>query len=218
MTPVVARLRSTLLLYAALQFVVLTTIAMAAYADRYRFFGNFLSELGATRTWSGRSNHLAMVLFSVAVGCLGLAFVGFAATWRAFDCTRRSVKVAGVTAQIFGTLSGLSFIAVAAAPMNIVLNLHNGLVVAAFALLLGYVIATTVVWACNGAPRTFLLATGTYLLLVLVYFAVVAVAVSKGLGTMRGQELLVISQKCFAYVSMLLVIYMTLATRRMLPA
>jgi hypothetical protein len=216
MTPTSARLRSTLLLYAAVQFIVLTTIAMAVYADRYQFLGNSLSDLGATHAWSGRANHPAMILFSVALTGLGLAFIGFAGTWRAFDCSRRAVSIAGVTAQAFGTLSGLAFIAVAFAPVNVVVKLHNALVISAFGLLLGYVVATTVVWACNGAPRTILAATGIYLVLVMVYFGVVAMAVDRGAGTMRGYELMVISQKCFAYVSMLLIAYVTLTTRGIL--
>lgn len=216
MTPEAARLRASLLLGASLLFIALTTLAMGVYADQYKFFGNFLSELGATRTWTNRPNHAAMVLFSAALAGLGVAFVAFASTWRAFSCTRTAVRVAGVTAQSFGTLSGLAFVGVAFSPVNLVLDLHNSLVVVAFALLLGYVIAMTVVWACNGAPRSLFVATGTYLVLVLVYFAVVAVAVDAGIDTQHGRELLVISQKCFAYVSMLLVVYVTVATRRLL--
>jgi hypothetical protein len=72
----------------------------------------------------------------------------------------------------------------------------------------------TIVWACNGAPRAFLVATCAYLACVLAYFAVVAVALDTGIGTPRGLALMVVSQKCFAYVSMLLVVYVALATRR----
>lgn len=201
-------------MYAAAQFIVLTTVAMAVYADSYRMFGNFMSELGATHAWSGRPNHVAMVLFSVALGTIGIAFVGFAGTWRALACSRPAVTVAGVIAQGFGTLSGLAFIAVACTPVDVALDLHNSLVVAAFGLLIGYAIAMTIVWACNGSSRALVIANATYLMLVLAYAAVAGAAVRAGIGTFRAREMLIVSQKIFACVSMLFIGIVALEVRR----
>lgn len=203
-------------MYAAVQFVALTVIAMAVYADRYRFFGNFMSELGATHAWSGQSNHLSMLLFSLALATVGVAFVAFAGTWRAFTCTRRVVKVAGNVAHGFGAMSGLAFVAVACTPVDVALDMHNSLVVAAFGLLTGYALAMAVVWACNGASRALLVANATYLVLVLAYVATAVAAVQHGIGTARGREMLVVSQKIFVYVSMLYMVYVTVEMRRQL--
>ncbi|MBA3540826.1 MAG: hypothetical protein H0T79_14535, partial [Deltaproteobacteria bacterium] len=60
--------RAGFLLYAAIQFVVLTGCAMVAYPGgayydpgtrHYDFFHNFLSDLGTTRTFSGATNYLS---------------------------------------------------------------------------------------------------------------------------------------------------------------
>jgi hypothetical protein len=40
--------------------------------DHYLFFQNFFSDLGATRTHSGRSNLASEVLFVVALSAVGL--------------------------------------------------------------------------------------------------------------------------------------------------
>ncbi len=107
------------MLYAALQFVVLTAIAMVVYGDGYRFSHNFLSELGATTTWSGTPNHAAAVLFGIALAGLGSAFVAFAGAWRAFAFARGRARGAGIASQLFGTASGTAFVAVAVTPVNL---------------------------------------------------------------------------------------------------
>jgi hypothetical protein len=57
--------RAVVLIYASVQFLLLTAIAMLVYpggavyepdASRYLFFRNFFSDLGATITPSGRPN------------------------------------------------------------------------------------------------------------------------------------------------------------------
>lgn len=216
MTPASARWRAAILLYASIQFVVLCTVAMAVYADHYDFTFNFLSELGATRGWSGAPNHAAMVLFSIALGSLGLAVIVFAGAWRAFAFGRGRAREVGLVSQAFGTGSGAAFVAVALTPVNLALDAHNTFVVAAFGLLLGYAASTTLVWWKNGATRVQLAASLAYVLLVGVYFAVVAVAVQTGVATPHGREILVVSQKAIAGVSMLYVAYLTLSTRRQL--
>lgn len=211
-------MRANVLLYAALQFVALTAIAMRCYADDYGLFDNFFSELGATHAWSGRDNHLAMTMFVIALATLGIALVVFAGTWRAFSTTRRPVKIGGAIAQVFGTLSGAAFVAVACTPIDHALWPHNYLVGTAFALLLGYVTAMTVVWVRPRAPRTLLIAAVVYLVLVLGYFAVAAAAARAGFGTPLGHSLLVVSQKVFVYSSMVFVVFLTVTMRRQFAA
>src|SRR5262245_40923343 len=152
MTAASARIRGGVLLYAALQFIVLTTIAMRVYAggtvadqssSGYDFFNNFFSDLGATYSWSGAPNRAASVLFGIALGSLGAAFVAFAGTWRAFAFARGRARAAGIAAQVFGTLSGTAFVVVALAPVNRAINVHNAAVVSAFGLLLGYAACMT---------------------------------------------------------------------------
>lgn len=225
MSPASARLRAGLLLYAAIQFVVLVAIAMVVYAGGnhfdpyargYAFTTNFLSELGATRSWVGTPNTAAAILFSIALGGIGLAFVAFAGTWRVFAFERGRGRPLGLAAQGFGTLSGASFAAIACTPVNRALDLHNTFVLCAFGLLLGYAAAITVLQWQNGAPRRRLVASVAYLVLVVAYFAVVMVAVRTGVTTAWGYRVLVISQKIIVAASMAFIAYITIAVRRQL--
>lgn len=220
-----AHRRATLLLGAAIQFVVLTALAMVAYAGGttadprspgYAFTGNFLSDLGATQAWSGAPNHASSILFGIALGGLGIAFIAFAGAWRAFAFERGRAAAVGIGAQLFGTASGAAFLGVAVTPVNRALDLHNALVLAAFGLLLGYAACLTLVWWRNGASRGRLVASVAYLLVVCGYVASVAVAVRAGVWTEHGRILMVVSQKAIAGASMLYVAYLTLATRRQL--
>jgi len=218
--------RAGLLRYAAIQFVVLTTVAMQAYgggklldrsAPGYDPFGNFLSDLGATRAWSGQPNHVAAALFSIALGTLGIAFMAFAGAWSSFAFAQRRARGVGIASRVCGTLSGAAFLGVAVTPVNLALDLHNALVVAAFALLLGYAATLSYVSALNGASRTWRLVTATYLVLVGGYVAVVVLGVRAGITSPRGLWILVASQKAIAYASMLYVLYLTTAARGQLP-
>jgi hypothetical protein len=200
-------------LLAALNFVVLTTIAMYVYAEHYEFSFNFLSELGATRTWAGAPNHPSAVLFGLALGGVGTGFIGFAGAWRAFAFERKRARAAGIAAQLFGTASGAAFVAVAVTPVNVALELHNTFVLAAFGLLLCFAASMTILIARNGATLARMLASVWYLLVVAGYVAVVAYAVRVGVVTERGHRLLVVSQKIVAAASMLYIAYFTLDTR-----
>jgi len=210
----IAHRRAAVLLYAAIQFVALTAIAIRVYAGGYDFFANFLSELGATYTWSGQPNHAAAALFSIALGTLGAAFVAFASAWRAFAFAHGRARAVGIAGQLFGTTSGIAFVAVAVTPVNLALDLHNAFVIAAFSLLLGYAASMTIVWSRNGATKAQLAACVAYVLLVCAYAAAVVVAVRSGVGTEHGRRILVVSQKIIAYASMLYIMYLTIAIRR----
>jgi hypothetical protein len=217
------RRRAGFLLYAAIQFVVLTTLAMRVYAGGtlwdpwsrgYAFTGNFLSELGATRSWSGHENHASAVLFAIALGTLGIAFIVFAGAWRGFAFARKRGAAFGVAGQVFGSASGIAFAAVAVTPVNLALQAHNMFVVAAFGLLLGYAACTTIVWAKNGATRAQIAISTLYVVLVLGYFVVVAIALQHGVVGEHGHRELVVSQKAMAYISMLYIGFVTIAVIR----
>lgn len=220
-----ARARATLLLYAAVQFVVLTAIAMRVYPGGhvldpwekgYTFFRNFLSDLGATRTFVGHANTTSMVLFAIALGTVGLSFIGFAGAWHAFAFQKAKWRAVGIASQWCGTASGAAFVALAVTPVNRQMDAHNALVVAAFALLLGYTVCITAVWVKNGGGRAQLAGSVVYLLAAIAYGVVVMIAVDAGVGTRRGIGMLVVSQKVFSYASMVYVVYVTLLVRRQL--
>jgi hypothetical membrane protein len=214
-----------LLRYVALQFIVLSVCAMAAYAGgtwwdpgepHYRFTGNFLSDLGMTHAFSGRANYVSCALFAVALFSVGTTLVAFVWTWREVACARGRARWAGHVSAIVGTLSGLAFIGVALTPFDIALNAHNTLVIAAFSLLPLYVAAFTFLMWRNGIDRARVAANLGYLVLVAGYMGLVLFG--PRLSSPHGHTTQVIGQKIIAYGSMLHVLYLATTTRKALRA
>ncbi|MEO8548902.1 MAG: hypothetical protein ABI678_02990 [Kofleriaceae bacterium] len=212
-----------LLRYAALQFLVLTPVAMTLYAGgtwfdpgtlHYRFTENFLSDLGMTHAFSGRSNTAAAVVFSIALATIGLALVAFAWTWRSFAFGLRRARWVGHASAVLGTLSGLCFTGVACTPFDLALDAHNTFVIAAFGLLMLYVATITIVMWRNGIAGARFAANFAYLALVAGY--VVLVLTGPRMTTPHGHTVQVIGQKVVAYGSMLHVLYLATSTRRAL--
>jgi hypothetical protein len=206
-----ARRSTAFLLFAALQFVVLTAVAMQLYPD-YRSGDHFLSVLGATRTWTGVPNHEAAVVFAIAVATLGAAMIVFAAAWRDYAFERDRAHGLGVASQLCGTLSGLAFIGVAFTPIDRALDLHNALVVGAFVLLFAFAACTTVLWWRNGAPHAAIGGGALYAVMLVIYFAVAGWAAATDLYAHLG--VLVIGQKIVVYASMAYIVFVALTIRR----
>jgi hypothetical protein len=212
------------LLLAAIQFVALTAIAMAFYSggsmlDRsahgYTFSANFLSDLGATQSWSGEPNHISAVLFSCALAGIGAAFVAFAGTWRAFAFGLGRARLVGFGAEFCGTLAGVAFFGVALTPVDVAMDLHNGLVMAAFGLLLAYACCLALALWLNEAERSMIVASATYVVMVGAYVTVTVTTARHGIDH-DDWRLMVLAQKAIAVVSMLYIVYVTVVLRRQL--
>ena len=101
--------RALVLIYASIQFLVLTAVAMLVYpggavyeldANRYLFLRNFFSDLGATVTPSGRPNLISHILLVIALGCVGLALILASSNWKVIVATTpvrtgRGARLAG---------------------------------------------------------------------------------------------------------------------------
>lgn len=213
--------RAGFLRIAAIQFFLLVGLAMVAYAggtywdpetSRYELTHNFLSDLGMTHAWSGRPSYASSALFFVALSTVGIALVLFAPGWRHFAYARGRATFAGRASAALGTASGLAFVGVACTPFDLALMWHNGFVLAAFGLLLGYVIALTIVMANNGASPLQNALNVAYVVLVIGYVALIFFG--PRLSTPAGHSVQVIGQKIIAAGSMLHVICMTTLLRR----
>lgn len=213
--------RAAFLRYAAIQFFVLVGLAMVAYAggtywdpaaSRYELTHNFLSDLGMTHAWSGRASYVSSALFFLALSTVGLALVLFALRWRQFAHAQGRATFAGRASAALGTASGLAFVGVACTPFDLALWWHNGFVLAAFGLLLGYVIALTIVMARNGATPVQNALNLAYVVLVLGYVGLIFLG--PRLSTPSGHQVQVIGQKIVAAGSMLHVIGLTTLLRR----
>jgi hypothetical protein len=126
--------RRGLLFCCALQFVVLTIAATWLYpggakyvlgADHDLFFQNFFSDLGATRTHSGRNNRPSEVSFVVALSAVGLGMIASSFSWKVIAQRRGHRAPWAVAAPVFSILSGACFIGVGVTPWNLVLAAHK---------------------------------------------------------------------------------------------
>jgi hypothetical protein len=202
--------RAELLVAAACVFLVLTTGAMLAYpggakyalsSNGYRFFGNFFSDLGATKTYSGRSNTTAHVLFIVAAVSVGIALIGFSSTWRTIAARRGEGRAFGRVAQAAAIVSGAGFIGVAATPWDRVLDAHNAFVQLAFGVLLVFVLCLLALQVRNAWPPGFVALNAVYLIVLALY--VLVLFAGPGLDTKSGLEFQVAAQKVIVYASIL---------------
>lgn len=222
---------ATALLAAAAQFVVLTVVAMLVYpggsafdrdADGYAFFHNFFSDLGMTETYVGARNATAMLLFTYALVCVGVALVafGFAVT-RLKDATRgpggdpaRGAPAAGVVAAIAATISGVSYVGIALTPHNIAGTAHNQFVNFAFGFLLVFVLCLGYLEVRARWPRRLLVANVLYAGLLAVYVYLLFWGPSTEYE--RGLEIQVVAQKVIVYSSIVNLGWQALGFRRAL--
>jgi hypothetical protein len=202
--------RASVLIYASIQFLVLTAVAMLVYpggavyeldANRYLFLRNFFSDLGATVTPSGRPNLPSHILLVIALGCIGLALVLASSNWRVIVRRRQAAKTLGLASQVLEIIAGIGFIGIAATPWNLVLDAHNGFVRAAFGFLLAYDLCLLVIQLRNGWSSAYTAANAVYLLLLLAYVGILFFG--PGLDTKIGLEFQVAAQKIIVYASVI---------------
>jgi hypothetical protein len=217
----IADRRRRFLLFAGLQFVVLTTGAMALYAggtqydtaaDHYEFFHNFLSDLGSTETFAGRSNYSSCVLFAIALATVGAAIIGFAGTWQTFAFARGRGRVLGIASRGLGSASGLAFVGIALTPWNLVVTTHMVFVFLAFGLLLAYVACMTLLLWQNSSDRVLLVASVVYIV-ALAGYVVLGVAGPR-LDSESGHAVQVTGQKLVCYASMTYLIALAVRLKR----
>ena len=213
--------RALVLIYASIQFLVLTAIAMLFYpggavyeldANRYLFLRNFFSDLGATITPSGRPNLVSHILLVIALGCVGLALILASSTWRVIVVRRQSAQAVGLASQVLETIAGLGFIGIAATPWNLVLDAHNGFVRAAFGFLLAYDLCLLVIQLCNRWSSAYTAANAVYLLLLLAYVGILFLG--PRLDTRSGLEFQVAAQKIIVYASVMNLGFQAISIRR----
>jgi hypothetical protein len=126
-----------------LQFIVLTFIAMIFYTggtridettQGYGFLINFFSDLGRTVAYSGRANLISNILFIAALVGLGFTFfVYFRLIPEIFNSTEEEQYLSRIVAKI-GIITAFAFIGVAFTPANLVMIIHDALVVTGFTL------------------------------------------------------------------------------------
>jgi hypothetical protein len=198
---------ATLLLYASVQFLILTLVAMVVFpggtryspdATRYLFFRNFFSDLGATHTVSGKPNPVSAVLFIIAAASVGLALVVTSGVWKSIEPKATAL---GRTAQVFAVLAGICFVGIAATPWNLLLREHNFFVKLGFSLLLGLTVSTLLLQKRAEWPPVYVWLNWLYVALLLSY--VYILFEGPRLTTENGLAFQVTAQKIVIYSSIL---------------
>ena len=194
--------RCKILIFTAFLFVVLIGIAMITYPggslyDRasihYNIFNNFLSDLGATMTISGKRNTVSNILFITALGTVGIALIYFSKIWRAIDTDIHRLSAIGYLSKICLFISGLSFIGIAFTPWDKFFDYHVIFVKSAFGFLLGWTILIIILQSGNIKMRKLLISNIIYALF-LGYYVYLLFDGPK-ITTEEGHEFQAVAQK-----------------------
>ncbi|MEW5871356.1 MAG: hypothetical protein AB1894_18940 [Chloroflexota bacterium] len=205
------------------QFVVLTLGAMLFYpggelggvpTQGYRFFTNFFSALGYTRTPTGQANTVSAILFFIALllAGLGLAlfFVAFA---RLFTHTRllRWLSRAGT---LSGVLSGLCFIGVAFTPANLLRPIHLQFVLWAFRFFpLAAGLYTLVIFLAPHYPRRYGFVFLGFTFLLVLYLLLLTQGPDP-YNSLEGRMIQATGQKLIVYAAILSVLVQAWGARK----
>lgn len=117
-----------LVLVTMVAFILVLPLAMLAYPDRnghpggYRFFYEYLSAMGMTRTHSGIANLPSCLLFNIGLGTAMLVLIPF---WRLRVQCMAGKRYWQRIAFICGTAFSLGIIGVALTPYNLMPRLHD---------------------------------------------------------------------------------------------
>jgi hypothetical protein len=215
--------RAALVIYASIQFVVLTAIAMLVYPGgaafepdrgRYLFLRNFFSDLGTTITPAGHPNLTAHILLVLSLGTVGLALILASANWKVIAARRQVARTVGIVSQAAEIIAGLGFIGIAATPWNLFLDAHNNFVRLAFGFLLIYDLCLLVLQIRNGWPSVFTAANAIYLLVLFAYVGILFFGPT--LDTQSGLAFQVAAQKIIVYASVLNLGLQAVSIRRVL--
>lgn len=130
------------LIIANIQFIILGIIAMFFYTGGtyhnpsnpgYDFWNNFLSDLGRTKSFSGRSNAVSFVITTITLSIFGFSFIPFfLALTSHFSKESKSQKWVSVSTAFFGIIAAICNIGVAFTPWDLYLLEHNLFVFGAF--------------------------------------------------------------------------------------
>ena len=209
-------------------FVALTTAAMLLYpggtfplvgTHGYRFFINYFSDLGQTRTQSGAVNYPSMALFILAVVGIGIALATF---FRAFATYFKTHTTAPTPlwlnriATFFGIASAVCFIGVAAIPENLYAAGHYFFVQGAFNSLLVATILTIAALCKTPSLSRWLLVVNVAFVVVLFGYVLLLIF-GPTPKTLLGDEITAVCQKIIVYLAVATIFVQALIVRTRLP-
>lgn len=209
--------------YSAVQFVVLTIIAMFFYpggtitdhsTSGYSFFRNFFSSLGLTVAPNGEPNTIAAILFFIALSVAGLGLVVYFIAEPQFFWHSRSLRITSIVGSIVGVFTGICFMGVAFTPANLFRDAHSWFVLNAFrSFLVAAIVYAIAILLNKDYPNRY---AGVYLLFAVLLAAYIWLMINgPGLDTVQGEMVQVTGQKIIVYASIICMLVQSVGSIRL---
>ena len=121
------------LIIAIIQFIVLSTIAMIFYtggtkldpnASNYSFWANYFSDLGRTKSISGKSNVISCFLYTISGTILAISITPFTISMSQFFKNTDLEKKLRLFLIFFGFVTSAFWVATMITPWDLYGNLH----------------------------------------------------------------------------------------------
>jgi len=202
-------------IFGALQFIVLTILAMLVYPggtlhepdlEQYSFLYNFFSDLGRTVTFDRTSNWLTHLIFKTTLTVGGICLiVFFVALPQLF--TRPSSKVLALLTMVFGVLAGGSYIGIGQVPWNVNYWGHRLYVRVGFLAFLAMTFFYTLaILMDKNYPKRYAAAMGVFAIVLAVQITIMFYA-TNAWHSNEALYLQAVAQKVVVYAEILCMLY-----------
>ena len=191
-------------------FFVLTIVCMILYSGgtiinpsltAYSFPGNFFSDLGRTKTFTGDSNSPVFIIFSIAAMYAGLATTVFFYFFpRLFDSSDNRLAIN--LAMITGMTAGLCFAGIGLTPWDILYPFHILFVKLGFSLfLISSICSSIAMYRHPEYPNFYVTIYGLFIIILCAYLYILFYG-PKDQTSPYDMSFQVISQKILLYSQM----------------
>ena len=123
-----------LCMISTIQWFILTSVAMFFYtggtrvdpgAPGYSFWANFFSDLGRTKSHSGKDNTISYILFTITFSVGGICTILFAIAFPYFFTEIKIERQLSIIGSFFIVIMGIVTIGIAFAPWDIYVEEHD---------------------------------------------------------------------------------------------
>ena len=167
----------------------------------YSFWSNFLSDLGRTRGYSGKSNTVSCVLFTIMYSTLGFLLIPFFIVLPHFFNENKSERRICLIGSIFGILAGISYICVAFLPWDLYFLAHGVFgAISSFTLLIALILYSRVIVHNKIYPKKYAFTLITLQMLLVISIVLPLLGVS--IETAEGLMITCTIQKILTYFSL----------------
>ncbi|MGB1216366.1 MAG: hypothetical protein ACPG5P_00735 [Saprospiraceae bacterium] len=211
-------------LFTAVQFLVLTLIAMFIYSggmlndpslEHYSFFENFFSDLGRTIGFDEESNAGPRWIFTYSLTMIGFGVAAyFLALPTVLDTNKKAVRNASYFIRIIGLASGIGFIGVAFTPWDLMFGTHVMFVNIGFrGLLFAVLIAIYCIFKTDSFPNNYAYFLSGMCVVLFAYVLLLAFGPHPK-DSYNGLVIQAAGQKVIVYLLMIGVLFLTLGAKK----